>query len=199
MLGQCQARQIKIRYEKRADQAANDPSESSRGAHNYPSPNAALTRTQAAANQYPQPSRPPNAMPMASPSLPPLHPPQPPPLKTPTKDITEPPPPHNAPLRKLTFPAKSARALAPRRALLAAVSAASAPPSGLATWRNGTILLVSPQRCQECESHKGAGWERTCACARGTLAGRNALSSTSSAKGDPLGYACGVTGTNPYS
>ena len=36
----------KIRSENRADQAADDPSGSSRGAHNYPSPNAALTRTQ---------------------------------------------------------------------------------------------------------------------------------------------------------
>ena len=40
----------KIRSENRADQAADDPSGSSRGAHNYPSPNAALARTQGGRN-----------------------------------------------------------------------------------------------------------------------------------------------------
>ena len=71
----------KIRSENRADQAADDPSGSSRGAHNYPSPNAALTRTQAAANLCPKSSRPPNAL--ASPSLPRLSPTSPTPPSTP--------------------------------------------------------------------------------------------------------------------
>ena len=49
--------------ENRAEPAAGDPLGSSREAHNYPSPNAALTRTRAAANLCPKPSLPPRALP----------------------------------------------------------------------------------------------------------------------------------------
>ena len=46
------------------DRSMDKPNpESSRGAHNYPSPNAALTRSQAAANRCPKPSLPPRAFP----------------------------------------------------------------------------------------------------------------------------------------